>query len=152
MNHNIGQQIIVIYTWKIDGKGYIYLENQAFLNLNLRHWLISHLYWCSSRKYLSMFGFPLTNPSVNSQWYNVYKNMSALIWLRVVNHNFGLQLVQLNKVCLEYSGYTSHSLFHVHLVTSKSTKKWYLMCMCISRLCSFNIEQVSQNLIVIHLL
>ena len=32
----IGEQIIVIYIWKIDGKGYIYLENQAFSPLNLR--------------------------------------------------------------------------------------------------------------------
>ena len=33
---NIGEQIMVIYIWNIDGKGYIYLENQAFSTLNLR--------------------------------------------------------------------------------------------------------------------
>ena len=33
---NIGEQIMVIYIWKIDGKGYIYLEYQAFSTLNLR--------------------------------------------------------------------------------------------------------------------
>ena len=37
---NIGQQIIVIYIWKIDGKGYIYLENQAFSTMNLRQLMI----------------------------------------------------------------------------------------------------------------
>ena len=37
--------------------------------------------------------------------------MSALIWLRVYNHDLGLQLVQLYKVCLEYSGYASHFCF-----------------------------------------
>ena len=31
---NIGEQIIVIYIWKINGKGYIYLENQAFSAMN----------------------------------------------------------------------------------------------------------------------
>ena len=49
---NIGEQIIAIYIWKIDGKGYIYLENQAFSSLNLWQWFrlraISHLYWCSN--------------------------------------------------------------------------------------------------------
>ena len=27
--------------------------------------------------------------------------MSALLWLRVYNHDFDLQLVQLHKVCLD---------------------------------------------------
>ena len=27
--------------------------------------------------------------------------MSALLWLRVYNHDFGLYLVQLHKVCLD---------------------------------------------------
>ena len=31
----------------------------------------------------------------------VYKKMSALLWLRVYNHDFGLYLVQLHKVCLD---------------------------------------------------
>ena len=35
-------------------------------------------------------------------WTNmVYKKMSALLWLRVYNHDFGLYLVQLHKVCLD---------------------------------------------------
>ena len=34
--NNFGEQIIITYIWKIDGKGYIYLENQAFSALNLR--------------------------------------------------------------------------------------------------------------------
>ena len=31
----------------------------------------------------------------------VYKKISALLWLRVYNHDFGLYLVQLHKVCLD---------------------------------------------------
>ena len=31
----------------------------------------------------------------------VYKKMSALLWPRVYNHDFGLYLVQLHKVCLD---------------------------------------------------
>ena len=46
---NISEQIIAIYIWKIDGKGYINLENQAFSTLNLRQCfrlrVISHVYW-----------------------------------------------------------------------------------------------------------
>ena len=45
------------------------------------------------------------------------------------NHNLDFQLF---KVCFEYSGYASHFLFHARLVTCKSAKKWYLMCMYIS--------------------
>ena len=33
--NNNGKQKIVLYIWKIDGKGYICLENQAFSTLNL---------------------------------------------------------------------------------------------------------------------
>ena len=51
------------------------------------------------QKYSSMFGFPWTNPWVNFS--RVYKKMSALLWLRVYNHDFGLYLVQLHKVCLD---------------------------------------------------
>ena len=50
------------------------------------------------QKYSSMFGFPWTNPWVNSLW---CKKMSALLWLRIYNHDFGLYLVQLHKVCLD---------------------------------------------------
>ena len=32
---NIGEQIIAIHIWKINGKGFMYLENQAFLTVNL---------------------------------------------------------------------------------------------------------------------
>ena len=35
----------------------------------------------------------------------LYKKVSALIWLRAYNHDFGLSLVELYKFCLEYSGY-----------------------------------------------
>ena len=33
---NIGEQIIAIHIWKIDEKGIIHLENQAFSTVNLR--------------------------------------------------------------------------------------------------------------------
>ena len=36
-----------------------------------------------------------------SEFSVVYKKMSALLWLRVYNHDFGLYLVQLHKVCLD---------------------------------------------------
>ena len=36
LSFNIGEQTIVICIWKIDGKGYICLENQTFSTLNLR--------------------------------------------------------------------------------------------------------------------
>ena len=32
---NSGEQIIVTYIWKMDEKGYIYLENQALSTVNL---------------------------------------------------------------------------------------------------------------------
>ena len=55
--------------WKIDGKGYIYLENQAFSTFandsDLVHFLTSTD--VRIRKYSSMFGFPWKNPSVNYQ-------------------------------------------------------------------------------------
>ena len=42
---NIGEQIIVIYIWKIDGKGYICLEIQASFDNDLyRLRVISHLH------------------------------------------------------------------------------------------------------------
>ena len=49
------------------------------------------------QKYSSMFGFSWTNP------------MCSLMWLRVYNHDLGL-------VCLEYSGYASHFLFHARVL------------------------------------
>ena len=37
------------------------------------------------------------------------------MWLKVYNHDLGLEIVQLNKVCFEYSGYASHFLFHARV-------------------------------------
>ena len=56
---------------KIDGKGYICLENQALLTLNLSAMIhadsVSFLTPTDDRiqKYSSMFGFPWTNPLVS---------------------------------------------------------------------------------------
>ena len=50
--HAIMQRWIWNLQLPIDGKGYIYLENQAFSTVNLRQWFglraISHLYSCSN--------------------------------------------------------------------------------------------------------
>ena len=67
------------------------------------------------------------------------------MWLRVYNHDLGIQLY---NVCLEYSGYASHFLFHARLVTYKSAKKWNLMRMCISRLCPFNSNSDNSNFLL----
>ena len=62
--NNIGEHIIVICIWKIDGKGCICLENQAFSTLNLRHGFmptptqISHLYWIEFRSIRRCLAFP----------------------------------------------------------------------------------------------
>ena len=115
-----------MYFWKIDGKGYIYLGTQAFSTLNLRQWFVpfptSTDVWI--RKYLSMSGFPWTNPSVNSQWH-IKELVLFYVWLRVYNHDFGLYLVHLYKLCLEYSGYACRFLFHARLVMCKPARKWY---------------------------
>ena len=75
---NIGEQIIVIYIWKIDGKGYIYLENQAFSPLNLRQWFrllaISHLYWCLNSEVFVDVWIPWKSIGEFSM---VHKKMSA---------------------------------------------------------------------------
>ena len=41
------------------------------------------------------------------------------MWLRVYNHDFGSQLVQLYKVCLEYSGHAFVSHAHCEMQISE---------------------------------
>ena len=90
MNPNIGKQIIVIYIWKVNGKGYIHrifgksslldLEPSKVINFSLLLIFQSEVFvdvWLSLDKSIGEFSM-------------VYKNMSALIWLRVFNHNFSL--------------------------------------------------------------
>ena len=77
-----------MYISKIDGKGYICLENQAFFDNDLyRLRVISHLQSTDDRiqKYSSMS----VDKSIG-EFYIVYKKMSALLWLRVYNHDFGV--------------------------------------------------------------
>ena len=119
---NIGEQIIIIYIWKIDGKGYTYLENQAFSTLNLRQWrrlctllLNSIDVWIW--KYSSMFGFPWKNPLVNSQSWYIKR---WVLWYCLGS----IITILACTVCLEYSRYASHFLFHASLVTCRSAKKW----------------------------
>ena len=59
----------------MDGKGYIYLENQAFSTVNLSHRAITQTSCNFSPLLMFEFGIirrclaSLENPSVNSQWY-----------------------------------------------------------------------------------
>ena len=79
-------QIIVINIWKIDGKGYICFENQTSFDNDLcRLRVISHLQFRGIRRchWLSL-------DKSNGEFSIVYKKISALLWLRVYNHDFGL--------------------------------------------------------------
>ena len=63
-----------------------------------------------------------------------YKKISALLWLRVYNHDFGLYLVQLHKVCLFRMRF-SLSVSGACLVickSARSARKWYEMRLCIT--------------------
>ena len=60
------------------------------------------------------------------------KKMSALIWLRVYNHDFGSYLVQLYQGLLRVFRIGFSLLFHARLLTCKSARKWHLMRICIS--------------------
>ena len=83
---------------EIDGRGYIYLENQAFSTLNLQQWFrlaiaicdcaIVHLYWCSNSEVFIYVWISLEKSI--GEFLMVYKKMRALIRLRVYNHDFGL--------------------------------------------------------------
>ena len=59
----------------MDGKGYIYLENQAFLTVNLPHSTITQTLCNFSPLLMCEFGSihrclaSRKNPLVNSQWY-----------------------------------------------------------------------------------
>ena len=132
---NIGEQIIVIYIWKIDEKGHVYLENQASSTLNLRRWFrlcaISHLYWCSNSK---VFVDVWLSPEKSIGEFSINK---WVLWYGL-RSEITISACNYFKVCLEYSGYASHFLFQARLVTCKSAKKWYLIRMCISCLCPFN--------------
>ena len=106
-----------IHIREIDEKGYIYLKSQAFSTLNLPQRLGSiRRSWLSLDKSIGELSM-------------VYKKTSALIRPGVSACN---QFNSTRFVCLEYSGYASHFLIHVCLVTCKSARKWYLMRMCIS--------------------
>ena len=108
--NNIGEQIIVIYIWKMDGKGYICLENQASFNNDLcRLCVISHLHWwLNSEVFVDVSGFPCLDKS-KGEFSIVYKKMSALLWLRVYNHDFVASSTP--QGLFRYSGWASHYLF-----------------------------------------
>ena len=120
----------------MDGKGYTYLENQAFLTMNLpqsfRLLAISHLCWCShSEVFVNVW---LSLEKSIGEFSMVYKKwvlwcgLGPIITILASNYNI---VVQLFKVCLEDSGYA----FVSRASCDKSAKKWYLMHMYISWLC-----------------
>ena len=123
----------------MDGKGYTYLENQAFLTVNLpqsfRLLAISHLYWCShSEVFVDVW---LSLEKSIGEFSMVYKKwvlwcgLGPIITILARNYNI---VVQPFKCCLEDSGYP----FVSRASCDKSAKKWYLMRMYISWLCPFN--------------
>ena len=123
----------------MDGKGYSYLENQAFLTVNLpqsfRLLAISHLYWCSHSEvfvdvWLSLEKSIGEFSMVYKKWV-LWHSLGPIITILARNYNI---VVQLFKVCLEDSGYAFVSCASC----DKSAKKWYLMRMYISWLCPFN--------------
>ena len=124
------------YISKIDGKGYIYLENQAFSTVNLRQWFrlhaISLLYWCLNLEvfvdvWLSLKKFMGKFSMVYKQW---------VLW-------YGVGPIKTISACNYFNpsrfvwSIPDTLLFHTHLVTCKSAKEWYLMRMYISCLCPF---------------
>ena len=88
--NNIGEQIIVIYIWKFDGKGYACLENQAFFGYDLcRLRVISHLHWWSNSEVFRRCQWLSLNKS-SGEFSIGYRKNTALLWLRVYNHDFVL--------------------------------------------------------------
>ena len=120
-----------MYIWKNDGKGFIYLENQAFSAVNRA---ISHLYWCSNSElfvdvWLSLEKSIGEFSMVYKKWV-LWCGLGPIITIAACNKFNSTRFVQSIPDTL---------LFHAHLVTCKSAKKWYLMHMCMSWLCPFNL-------------
>ena len=124
----------VTYVWKIKLS-----RPWTFDNDSCRLRIISHLWRSNSKAFVDVW---LSLDKSIAEFPILYKKMSALVWNRVYNHDFGLLPVQLYKFCLEYSGCAFHFLFHAHagLVICKSAKKWYDMRMCFSWLCPFKAD------------
>ena len=119
----------------MDGKGYIYLKNQAFSTMNLPHSTITQTL-CNFSPLL-MFELGSIRRCLASLERSIGEfSMVYQKWVFWCGLGFSLQLVQLHKVYLEYSRYAfvSHTS-----CDKKSAKKWYLMRMCISWLCPFKI-------------
>ena len=78
----------------MDGIGYLYLENQAFSTVNLPHSTITQTS-CNFSPLL-MFEFGSIRRCLASlgksigEFSMVYKKMTALMWLRAHNNDFGL--------------------------------------------------------------
>ena len=78
----------------MDGKGYIYLKHQALLTMNLPHSTITPTLCNFSPLLMFEFGsIRRCQASLEQsigEFSMVYKKMSALMWLRAFNHDFGL--------------------------------------------------------------
>ena len=105
----------------------------TFNNDSCRLHIISHLYWWSNSEVFVDLWLSL-DKSI-TEFPIVYKKMSALVWNRVCNHDFGLLLVQLYKFCLEYSGCTFHFLFHARVLWYANQLRNGMKCACASADC-----------------
>ena len=83
------------------------------------------------------FGSPWTSPSVNSQWYKNYKKW--VLWY-VLGSIIKILTSNTRQGMFTYSEDALHAFCFTCLVICKSAKKWYLMCVCISWLCPFNLQ------------
>ena len=80
------------------GKSSFISRPWTFDNDSCRLRVISHLYWWSNSEVFVDVWLSLDKSIGECSM--VYRKMSALVWLRVYNHDFGLWLVQLYKNCL----------------------------------------------------
>ena len=87
------------------------------------------------QKYSSMFGFPWTKPSVNSQWYIekrvLWYGLGSIITISVWASSTLQGLFWVFRILFPLS------VSRACLVTWKSAKKWYLMRMCIRWMCPY---------------
>ena len=117
----------------MDGKGYIYWENQAFSTVNLPHGTITQTS-CNFSPLL-MFKFGSIGRCLASleksicEFSMVYKKwllwcgLGPIITILACNKFNSTRFVQSIPDTL---------LFHARLVTCRSAKKWYLMRVCVT--------------------
>ena len=117
----------VTYVWKIKLS-----RPWTFDNDSCRLRIISHLWRSNSKAFVDVW---LSLDKSIAEFPILYKKMSALVWNRVYNHDFGLLPVQLYKFCLEYSGCAFHFLFHAHVLWYANQLRNGMKCACASADC-----------------